>query len=142
MKLPKKDAEELSRRLENGQPHPWAPGRKKGHKGHDGREGRDKLFDAACAAHGLPIPVHEYEFAPPRQWRADYCFEGWLLVEREGGAFIAGHGRHTRGAGFRADLEKYNEAARLGFVVLRFLPEQFDSGEAFAFIKRTLEESA
>jgi hypothetical protein len=58
-------------------------------------------------------------------------------VEREGGAFCGG--RHTRGAGFRADLEKYNQATLLGFHVLRFLPEQFDDGSAFETIKRALE---
>ncbi len=110
-------------------------------KDYAGKEGdatsaAQRLFTEQCVAHGLPVPVAEYQFHPTRRWRFDYLFDGWLAVEIEGGAFAGG--RHTRGAGFRRDLEKYNEAAILEFVVLRFLPEQIASGEAFAVLKRAL----
>jgi hypothetical protein len=71
----------------------------------------------------MPEPEREYRFAPPRRWRFDYA---WPLhrvaLEVEGGAFAGG--RHTRGAGFRNDLEKYNTATAAGWRVFRVLPEQ------------------
>ena len=99
----------------------------------------------------LKIP-HEREvlFAPPRKWRADFVItkplsesfhdrfvEAPLLIEVDGGAFSGG--RHTSGAGYRADLEKLNKATELGYRVLRYLPEQVESGEALAQIEKLLE---
>jgi hypothetical protein len=103
----------------------------------DGIEGRDKLFDKLCVAHGLPVPVHEYRFCEGRKWRFDYLFDAWLAVEKVGGVWIKGH--HSRGKDQIDDMEKFNEAVILGFSVLQFTPEQFDSGLAFAVIKRALE---
>lgn len=108
----------------------------------------DPQFDAMCKAHGLPIPVQEYKFHPTRKWRFDYLFDGWLAVEKEGGVFgkkcptckrVAAAGGHSSVTGIKRDIEKYNAAAMLGYTVLRFLPEQFDSGEAFATIREALE---
>jgi hypothetical protein len=98
------------------------------------------LFDAACKAHGLPEPVHEYEFHPTRKWRLDHVFDGWLAVEVQGGLFVAG--RHVQGAALLAEYEKLNEAAIAGFTVLFVTPRQIDTGEAFAIIKRALETEA
>jgi very-short-patch-repair endonuclease len=71
------------------------------------------------------MPVAEYRFAPPRRWRFDYAFpEFKLAVEIEGGAWI--QGRHTRGKGFLADLEKYNAATLLGWAILRYPPGSLD----------------
>ncbi|MFO0863530.1 MAG: hypothetical protein U0744_02530 [Gemmataceae bacterium] len=109
----------------------------------------NKLFDSICESHGLPAPVHEYQFHPQRKWAFDYLFEGWLAVEKEGGVFGRGKpcpackrrpgGAHSSIAGMKRDIEKYNAAAQLGYVVLRFRPEQFDSGEAFGLIRKVLE---
>ena len=63
----------------------------------------------------------EVKFHPERKWRADFALDGNLLVEVEGGAW---DGRHTRGAGFLKDSEKYAAAARLGYTVLRFTSPQ------------------
>ena len=57
-----------------------------------------------------------------------------ILVEVEGTVYL--QGRHTRGAGYTADCEKYNEAQILGFMVLRFTPEQVRSGYALDTIER------
>ena len=89
-------------------------------------------------------PVREFQFNPARKWRADYYFEVHgprytfcrYLLEIEGGAFT--QGRHTRGKGFIADMEKYNMAAILGYRVLRFTPQQILSGEAKEFLKKWL----
>lgn len=69
--------------------------------------------------------VTEYQFEPKRQWRADYYFpDGNLILEIEGGAFI--NGRHTRGKGFIADMEKYNHLTKLGYKLLRCTPDQLN----------------
>jgi very-short-patch-repair endonuclease len=80
----------------------------------------------------------ESRFMIGRRWRFDFCIDHiFIAIEIEGGAFT--QGRHTRGKGFIADMEKYNHAALLGWRVLRFTPQQVLKGEAIAFIKRVLE---
>lgn len=94
-------------------------------------------FDVQCTALGLPQPAGEYRFHPTRKWRADWCFvAAKLMVEVEGGAWT--NGRHTRGAGFVADLEKYAEATILGFRILRVTPQQVANGEAVELARRAL----
>jgi very-short-patch-repair endonuclease len=66
----------------------------------------------------LPAPVAEYQFAPPRRWRFDFCWPVQrVAVELEGGVWSGG--RHTRPAGFEADVIKYNTATVEGWRVLR-----------------------
>ncbi len=66
-------------------------------------------------------PVREHRFAPPRRWRFDFAWlERKVAVEIEGGNWVGG--RHTRGAAFEKDAEKYNTAVLLGWLVLRFTP--------------------
>jgi hypothetical protein len=97
------------------------------------------LVEAACKAHGILSPVAEYEFHPTRKWRFDYLFEGWLALEVEGGVWT--QGRHARGKGMLDDMDKYNEAAFLGYTVLRCTPQDLESGAAFALVKKHLEGS-
>lgn len=76
-----------------------------------------------CRAAGLPEPTPEYTFHPVRKWRFDYAWPLALIaVEVEGGVWT--QGRHTRGAGFLADMEKYNAAVMFGWRVLRFVPDE------------------
>jgi very-short-patch-repair endonuclease len=94
-------------------------------------------LDVQCELVGLPKPTPEVRFAPPRRWRFDYAFKPQMVaVEIEGGAFS--RGRHTRGAGFIADMEKYNTAVALGWKVLRFTPSQVKDGTALGFIENVL----
>lgn len=63
----------------------------------------------------------EYQFFPSRKWRFDYYFPDIkTAIEVEGGAWT--QGRHTRGKGFIADMEKYNTAGIMGIIVLRVIP--------------------
>ena len=87
-------------------------------------------FLLLCRAHGLPEPIPEYRFHATRNWRFDYAFVGIakVAVEVEGGAWT--RGRHTRGRGFLHDMSKYNAAARAGWLVLRYTPDQVRQGTA------------
>lgn len=80
---------------------------------------------------GLRARLKEAEL---RDWRADYLISGrMILVEVEGGAW--GKSRHTTGAGFAADLTKYDAAMRLGYTVYRCDPAMVKSGRAIETIK-------
>lgn len=94
-------------------------------------------FDRQCQLSGLPVPVPEYVFAKPRRWRFDWAFVAHkLAVEQEGGVWTKG--RHTRGAGYLSDCQKYNEAVTLGWRVLRYTPVEVRSGVALAGVERVL----
>ena len=82
------------------------------------------------------VCMTEYRFHPVRRWRADYCINpvtDKIIVEVEGGAWT--RGRHTRGAGFIADMDKYNEATRLGYRVIRVTPDDLLSAKTLDLIK-------
>lgn len=73
----------------------------------------------------LGTPLAEYRFHPTRKWRFDFAFpEVNLAVEAEGGVFVGG--RHTRGVTYAKDCEKYNQAALLGWTVLRYTMQNID----------------
>lgn len=79
----------------------------------------------------------EYRFHSKRQWRFDYLLTpgpqpATFALEIEGGIWT--RGRHTRGKGYQADLEKYREAAAMGFKVFRFSTEEVLNGTARKFI--------
>jgi hypothetical protein len=108
----------------------------------DNKTGSNKMFDALCTAHGLPVPVQEFEFHPTRRWRFDFLFEGWLALEIEGNVWASvngGKSRHFHGQGIIDDMTKYNEAAILGFTVLRCTTADVESGAAFELVRRALE---
>lgn len=85
---------------------------------------------------GLPAGEPEFEFAlPERLWRFDLAFPTLMVAfEIEGGIWT--RGRHTRGRGFLADIEKYNEANLRGWCVVRVTPGMIDDGQAFALLDR------
>lgn len=84
-----------------------------------------------------------------RQWKFDWCIPSLrIAVEVDGGVenhpvtcdkcgkpveyhtstgkrarVYAANGRHTRAQGYKADCEKLNSAAMLGWLVLRFTPD-------------------
>jgi very-short-patch-repair endonuclease len=81
--------------------------------------------------------IAEYRFHFPRRWRFDYCIvDRGIAVEIEGAIWT--RGRHTRGKGFEADIEKYNQAAIDGFKVLRFSTQQVLKGEAERMLRLVL----
>lgn len=85
----------------------------------------------------IPEPKTEHRFHPTRKWAFDYAWpERLVAVEIEGA--IWSHGRHTRGAGFTKDMEKYNAAGLLGWRVFRFSPSDLKKGVAQAFMLEVL----
>ena len=87
----------------------------------------------------LPEPVSEYRFAQAlkRQWRFDFAYpESKVAIEVEGGTWV--NGRHSRGAGMAEDMKKYNLAAMLGWLVLRFDNHMIEDNEAADTIRAAL----
>ena len=62
-----------------------------------------------------PDAEREYRFSPARRWRFDFAWPDIKLAVE-----IEGRGRHQTVVGYRSDCDKYNEAVRLGWRVLRF----------------------
>jgi very-short-patch-repair endonuclease len=97
----------------------------------------EESFAMQVRACKLPTPEREYRFHPARKWRADFAWpERKLLVECEGATWV--RGRHTRGSGYAADLEKYNAASMLGYTLLRFTADMVKSGVAIVTVQRAL----
>lgn len=91
-------------------------------------------MDLVWGVYGLPTPEKEYRFHSTRRWRFDFAFvDKKIGVEIEGGVWSGG--RHTRGSGFLGDMEKYNEAQKLGWRIFRFTPQQLKKGEVQVFMK-------
>ncbi len=83
---------------------------------------KEPIVRAYYASQGLPAPTFEFQFHPERKWRFDMAWpKQRVALEVEGG--IHTEGRHTRGAGFLKDMEKYNTAARFGWRVIRCTPD-------------------
>lgn len=99
----------------------------------------DDLY-AQIVVSGLPRPEREYRFHPVRRWRFDLAWPALkLAAEVEGGTFVAG--RHSRGAGYRKDCEKYNAAViDCGWQVVRFDSTLVRDGSALATLERALRE--
>jgi len=77
------------------------------------------IQDGFWKAWGMPPPVTEYRFDKTRLWRIDYAWSDIkLAVETEGGIWT--RGRHTRGGGFKKDMEKYNQLSIQGWTLLRY----------------------
>ncbi|WP_050489229.1 hypothetical protein [Bordetella bronchiseptica] len=97
----------------------------------------EERFARDLRAVRVAVPEREYRFAAPRHWRFDFAWpHARVAVEIEGGVWTGG--RHTRGAGFVADTEKYNAAAIAGWRVLRFTEKAVRDGTAIATIEQLL----
>lgn len=82
----------------------------------------------------IPPFVCEYRFHPNREWQTDYAWpDHRLAVEIEGGSWI--YGRHNRATGFQDDMDKYNALAILGWYLLRFTPQDTETGKAIDIIE-------
>lgn len=91
-------------------------------------------FTAICRSELKTEVVKEYRFHPTRRWRFDYAIPSKkIALEVEGGVFT--QGRHTRSTGFLGDMEKYNEAARLGWRVVRTVPSELYTRKTVSLLR-------
>lgn len=68
--------------------------------------------------------VVEYCFHPQRKWRFDFAIlEHKIAIEFEG--IFSKKSRHTTVSGYAGDVEKYREAAKLGWTVLRYTAKDY-----------------
>lgn len=103
---------------------------------------RSKLedqFAAMLKLSGLPEPVREFRFMPPRRYRFDFAWpEQRIAAEVDGGIWI--RGRHNTGSGIESDDRKINFAALRGWRVFRFTSGMLKSWEAIHVITEALRE--
>ncbi len=84
----------------------------------------------------------EYRFHPSRKWRFDFAAPRLLIaVEIEGGIF-GKKSAHNTGTGILRDMEKSNEAQRLGWRVFRFAGDDIKSGKAVEYIRQIVQQGA
>lgn len=95
------------------------------------------VFFSLLDSVSIPRPIPEYKFNPSRQWKFDYAFpEQMIAIEVEGGIFTGG--RHSRGAGMKEDMEKYNAAAINGWRILRVIPTELSTIKTVKMLKQIL----
>jgi len=87
----------------------------------------EELLALHLKAERIPFD-REVMLAKPRKWRVDFLLPRNIIVEVEGGTW--GVSRHTTGAGYAKDLEKYNRLSILGYTVLRYTTDQVIKGLA------------
>lgn len=107
-----------------------------------GKEKRKKeqhsLVISYFESQGVLAPVAEFRFAPPRRWHFDFAWENErIALEVEGGVWIKG--RHTRPQGFLNDMEKYNNAAALGWRLLRTTPDDLFTIDFLTILRKTFD---
>ncbi len=105
-------------------------------------------FILILASAGLPEPQQQAQkVVPGRKFVADYYFPGpftvggttWrgLVVERDGGTWTKKSG-HSGGSAYVKDRERDHEMALSGLLVMRFTPQQLDSGAVLPLLRRVL----
>ena len=89
-------------------------------------EARDKIYMAALRQEWPCVDwVAEHKFHPVRRWRFDFAAPAAMVaIEIEGGVWT--RGRHSRGVGMVADMQKYNSAAAIGWSVIRVTPAMME----------------
>lgn len=86
---------------------------------------------------GVETVLSEYKFHPRRRWRFDYALPMHkIAIEVEGGVWT--RGRHITPKGFLNDMEKYNTAASMGWMVLRITPQMRYEPETLQLIETTI----
>ena len=109
---------------------------------HRGNDAQVLMFH--IHAHDLPQPQLEHRFHDTRRWRFDFAWpEQKIALEIDGGIWMRtedgrskGHAHPVR---FVQDCEKMNEAAILGWRVLRATPQMVKDGTAVGWLERILQ---
>ena len=99
----------------------------------------EDTLELLMIADDLPEWEREHRFHLVRKWRFDFAWPEYKVAcEVEGGTWSGG--RHVRGRGFEKDCTKYNEAALLGWLVIRVTSRHIEHGKALVWIRRALTE--
>lgn len=98
---------------------------------------KHKLFFSLLESQKIQLPEPEFKFHPTRKWRMDFAWPHHkVCLEVEGGIWT--NGRHSRGAGMKADMEKYNNAALLGWRIIRVTPSDLYKTETIEMINKII----
>lgn len=102
------------------------------------KQPKTDIFTTICKSDLKIEVVKEYLFHPTRKWRFDYAIPEYkIAIEIDGGVWI--QGRHNRSQGYLNDLEKFNEASVLGWIILKFTPDQQYKRNTFDIIASTIK---
>lgn len=86
---------------------------------------------------GLGSYEAEHRFCYPRRWKFDFAWPQLkIALEIEGGTWGKAPSRHTTGAGFQGDCEKYNEGTLLGWAIYRVTTKQVNNGYMASLLQR------
>jgi very-short-patch-repair endonuclease len=102
---------------------------------------KQDMFTMVCKSTlGIEL-IKEYMFCSGRKWRFDYAIpELKIAIEQDGGVWSGG--RHTRPVGYLKDLDKFNTAASMGWIVLKFTPSDMFKADTFNIIKETVSNKS
>lgn len=98
---------------------------------------KNDFFTTLCRSDLKVECIKEHRFHPIRKWRFDYAIpEFKIAIEIDGGVWT--QGRHTRPQGYLNDMEKFNVAAAMGWVVLKFTPDSQLTAATLNIIRETI----
>jgi hypothetical protein len=103
----------------------------------DGQSDLERALLTQIKQVGLPAPVTQHVFAPPRKWRWDGCWPDRMLAyEIQGG--LRNGGKHVRAEGYQIDCDKANAAVMLNWKCLRFTAPMIEDGSAVKLLEQAL----
>lgn len=80
--------------------------------------------------------VPEFRFHPTRKWRFDFALPDYkVAIEFDG---VVSHSAHTSITNVLNDSSKFNEAALLGWIVIRTNTPNLRDGSAYDAIERAI----
>jgi len=86
-----------------------------------------------------------FHLTPKLRRRATWEFDGHfpdfkLLVEIQGGVWMRGKGAHSHPVDLMRNFHKQNDAARQGYALLQFTPDEVVNGTALEYTMLTLAD--
>ena len=83
----------------------------------------------------------KFQFKTTKHWRFDFhIVKKRLLIEIAGGPWSGGRGGKLANKAW--SMERYDDAEELGYRIMRFEPDQVESGYALQWIQEQLKEKS
>jgi very-short-patch-repair endonuclease len=106
----------------------------------------EKEFEFQYRCRDLPPVEQQFAIANSRhpknkrrRYRFDFCVPDFkLLIEIDGGIWLAGGGAHSHPLDIERNMRKQNDATLLGYRLIRFTPEEVTNGHAISFTQKVL----